>query len=145
MLRRAVLIGLSVAALASAAGCDVQVSGIPIAAPIPRTRPTTTTAPAPSPGAAANGTDLDACQPGSCEVFVSGNAVIPLDPEFGFTSFTITFQPPDTTLFYGVDPTNGNLHGWIGGTGDLDADNIHMTVESVSAAGEILKFSPRAN
>jgi hypothetical protein len=95
-----------------------------------------------APENAADGTDYAACADGTCEVFVTGSVVIPLDPAFGFTLFQVNRLPGNTNVF-GADPVNGNLHADLGGTGELNANGITMKVTSSDDAGAILAFSPR--
>ncbi|MGH3928531.1 MAG: hypothetical protein ACRDTF_00975 [Pseudonocardiaceae bacterium] len=72
--------------------------------------------------------------------------IIPLDEQFGFTSFEVT-RTPGTTAVFGGDPVNGNLRSTIGGTGKLSTTN-GITMEVVSsdpAGGAVLHFTPRTD
>ena len=91
------------------------------------------------------GTDYSACRDGECEVFVNGKVMIPLDQQFGFTSFEVTRTPGTTAVFSG-DPVNGNLRSAIGGTGEPNANGITMKiVSSDPAGGAVLHFTPRTD
>ncbi|MGI5212468.1 hypothetical protein [Plantactinospora sp. CA-290183] len=48
--------------------------------------------------AAANGTNVRSCYDGSCEILVTKRVTIPLDPRFGFKTFS--FDPADSTWRY---------------------------------------------
>ncbi|ROT31909.1 hypothetical protein [Micromonospora sp. HM5-17] len=54
---------------------------------------------------AADGTNVRACYDGSCEILVTRRVTIPLDPRFGFTTFS--FDPADSTWRY-TDPEGGS-------------------------------------
>jgi len=108
------------------------------------TAPVSSTPPAPSPGAAANGTDLAACEDGDCEVYASGVVTIPLDQRFGFTRFEVAHEPTGRSSVFGEDPVNGNLHAYVNSTGEISANGITMTVISTDATGAVLRFTPRA-
>lgn len=137
---------IALLALALAA-CSQAEPGTPLAESTTTTTTTTTTTSAPptaSPEAAAQGVDYSACADGTCEVYVDGVVTIPLAPEFGFTSFVVT-RTPNLTKVFGGDPVNGNLRAEIGGTGELNVNEITMKVTiSNSSGGAVLAFSPRA-
>lgn len=105
--------------------------------------PTRTRLPLPAPSAA-NGTDVRACREARCEILVRGRVTVPLSPRFGFTTFTITFVPPNRTLFAAADAQGGSFQGEIGGMGELSTNGIVVRVIAVGPAGAVLRFAPRS-
>jgi hypothetical protein len=143
-MRTAVLL---VAALAAGCGTPATPSGQSTTTTTTTTAgsaPPTSASRTPSPEAAADGVDYSACADGVCEVFVTGVVDIPLGEQFGFTSFQVTRSPGRTAVF-GGDPVNGNLRGYVDGTGHLSANEITMEVVSADDAGAVLRFSPRTD
>ena len=108
-------------------------------APTPTPAATASSEPAP---AATGSTDLAACRDARCEIVVRGKVEIPLDPKFGFSSFTVTFVPPDRTLFAATGTDGGSLRGGIGGAGRLTANGISIEVVSTTGSSVVLRFTP---
>lgn len=105
------------------------------------TTTTTTTsaepaAPVPAPENAADGTDYAACADGTCEVYVAGEAVIPLDPAFGIPTMRLLLNAGRITIDEGDGAIAQFGPGGVYGSGDL-------TIELLSAdtAGGIVAFS----
>jgi hypothetical protein len=129
-----------------AAACTVTRTGgpAPAAAPAPATSSSPST-PSSATTSSAPPTYEDTpadCADAACSITVPGRVDIPLEPRFGFTGFVVTFVPPETVLFEGADPVNGNVHGNLGGTGYMRLNGIMITVDGYGPAGARLTFAP---
>lgn len=137
------LLTFAIAVVLFIAGCtsrsDSGASETDSPAETTTTRTTTSSepaAPVPAPENAADGTDYAACADGTCEVFVAGEAVIPLDPAFGFPTMRLVVNAGRITIDEGDGAIAQFGPGGTYGSGDL-------TIELLSAdgAGGIVAFS----
>ena len=142
------ILGL-LAVLLLATACTVTRTGGPAAEPVatPDQSPSSSapSSPPSSPASSGPPTYADApadCADAECSVTIPGRVDIPLEPRFGFTDFVVTFVPPETVLFEGADPVNGDVHGNLGGTGYMSLNGIRITVDGYGPAGARLTFAP---
>jgi hypothetical protein len=92
---------------------------------------------------AEDGTDVSACADGNCEIVVTGAVDIPLEPRFGFTTFRVTFTPPNLVEFIGEDAGGGSFRGSVGGTGGIGTNGLALFVRTVRGQGAVVRFSAR--
>ena len=143
------------AALLLAAACTVTRTGgaAPADDPLPATSPADTSAADTSSAAPSSSSSSSSapptyedepadCADAACSITIPGRVDIPLDAEFGFTDFVVVFVPPDSMLFEGADPVNGDLHGNLGGTGNMTLNGISITVDGYGPEGARLTFTP---
>lgn len=95
-----------------------------------------------SPEDAADGTDYASCADGTCEVYVTGEAVIPLDPSLGFTEFRVAHSPGTLDIVC-VDPDDGHIRTDLEGTGQLSVEGVTMDIIVADDTGAVLAFAPR--
>ena len=136
------LAALTVTVLAAA--CTVTRTGGPAPSPAAAPPPTSSSA-APATTSSEPPTYADTpadCADAACSITIPGRVDIPLESRFGFTAFVVTFAPPETVLFEGADPVNGNVHGNLGGTGYMSLNGIMITVDGYGPDGARLTFAP---
>jgi hypothetical protein len=136
------ILGLLAVVLLTAA-CTVTRTGG--AAPVTSTPPPPSSAASSSAASSAPPTYEDApadCADAACSLAIPGRVDIPLAPGFGFTDFVVTFVPPQTVLFEGADPVNGDVHGNLSGTGYMSLNGIMITVDGYGSDGARLTFAP---
>jgi hypothetical protein len=136
------LAALAVTVLATA--CTVTRTGGPAPSPAAAPPPSSTTSSSPA-SSSAPPTYEDApadCADATCSITIPGRVDIPLESRFGFTDFVVTFVPPETVLFEGADPVNGNVHGNLSGTGYMSLNGIMITVGGYGPDGARLTFEP---
>jgi hypothetical protein len=126
-----------------AAACTVTRTGGPAPSPAAAPAPSSSSLPSTTSSAPPNYEDTPAdCADATCSITIPGRVDIPLEPRFGFTGFVVTFVPPETVLFEGADPVNGNVHGNLGGTGYMSLNGIMITVDGYGPDGARLTFAP---
>ncbi len=132
------------------AGCS---SKAPEAAPSSSPAPSTTTTPqptptttAPPPLAAANGSDVKACQKADCEILLTGATDVPLAAKFGVHQLSLKFVAPNRVEFTMIRTKMGYSRGYLEGTGHLSfANGLSFDVERVNATGAVLRFMPKTD
>jgi hypothetical protein len=129
------------------AGCTSRVGGAPAPDPSrPETTTTTTTVTTTEAGplTAADGTDMAACALSDCEVLVTTQVAVPLDPKFGCTSFTVVYFTPDRVAFNVDCAGTGYVTGYFLGLGALRlANGITIECDQIDETGAVLHFIPR--
>jgi hypothetical protein len=135
------LAALAVTVLAAA--CTVTRTGGPAPDAAPPPAPATSASPPATSSAPPTYEDTPAdCADAACSITIPGRIDIPLESRFGFTDFVVTFVAPETVLFEGADPVNGDVHGNLGGTGYMSLNGIRITVDGYGPAGARLTFAP---
>ncbi len=86
--------------------------------------------------AAANGTDVDACAQGRCEILVTGPVAIPVNPGTGIASLSVSGISPDGVDFLATttDGTTTNMLGQLPNQGGPSQVN-HLAVLVVAYTG----------
>lgn len=94
---------------------------------------------------AANGTDLNACAEGNCEVLVSGPANLPIDPRFGLASLSVADITPAGVDFSAVaaDGTSVNMSSQTPHQGGPSViQNLSAAVIAYNGTAAVIKLSP---
>ena len=108
-------------------------------------KPTPTTT-APPPLAAANGSDVKACQKADCQILLTGAADVPLAAKFGVHQFSLKYVAPNRVEFTMIRTKMGYSRGYIAGEGHLSfANGLSLDVERVDATGAVLRFLPKTD
>lgn len=135
------LTGAASAALALGTGCSAAPPDT--AAPATTASPTTTTtAPTsttPPPPTAADGTDLEACSDGECEVLITGPAVVPV-PEVGALLGVEVVQDGPRLLVI-VQGPGGSLTSFSGGGRGSFGDGVMLSSVENADGSLILTLS----
>ncbi|MDQ3402058.1 MAG: hypothetical protein M3548_01505 [Actinomycetota bacterium] len=85
--------------------CTSALSGSPAKAPqSTKNRPSTTKSTTTTAPSAIDGTNLDTCLDGTCQVLVTAPAAIPLDGQDGLTTFTVQKIENDVVHYTTVSP-----------------------------------------
>lgn len=110
------------------------------AASAPASRPASRPATPP-----ADGTDLDACRDGTCQVLLAGKAQLKMGRKFGIYRLYLTHKDPNRLEFSVVRDNGSTVNGYLGGEGYLSlAPALTVRVEHHDRAGATLRFEPKA-
>ncbi|WP_329257357.1 hypothetical protein OG417_18665 [Actinoallomurus sp. NBC_01490] len=138
-----ILLALTAAGCGSGSGGDQKPRETPVRPTVAASR-----TPARTPGfpQAADGKNVRACHDGSCEILVTKRTKIPLDPRFGFKTFS--FDPSDSTWRY-TYPIGGSGRlkwleppysgSWVGPTGK---QQLVMTVVASDGSKAVISLRP---
>ncbi|GAA4491972.1 hypothetical protein GCM10023191_026890 [Actinoallomurus oryzae] len=142
-----ILLALTAAGCGSGSGGDQKPRETPVRPTVAASR-TPARTPARTPGfpQAADGKNVRACHDGSCEILVTKRTKIPLDPRFGFKTFS--FDPSDSTWRY-TYPIGGSGRlkwleppysgSWVGPTGK---QQLVMTVVASDGSKAVISLRP---
>jgi hypothetical protein len=145
---RAAAVAVSVLVLSGCGGSGTGTDGRSSAAPpsrSPSVAASPSRSPSPSPtGAlpeAADGTDLDACYDGECEVLVTEPVDIPVDPAvYGFDTLSITAIEEDLVTVVAVVP-GGFASVNIGTEGQGVVQGVTVSASAIGKEGAVLSIS----
>lgn len=119
-------------------GCSAPDAPSPAAPASPPATPSTT-AIAPLPPAAADGTNLEACRDGACEVRVEGPAEIPVPPGSDYRSIRVVQDGADLGLE--VRRKNGGSSRFSGGV-RVSGPQGTIEFESLGGGVAVLRLTP---
>jgi hypothetical protein len=145
---RAATVAVSVLVLSGCGGSGTATDGRSSAAPPPLS-PSVSASPSRSPspsstGAlpeAADGTDLDACYDGECEILVTEPVDIPVDPEvYGFETLSITAIEEELVTVKAIVP-GGFASVNVGTEGYGVVQGVTVSALAIGEAGAVLSIS----
>lgn len=119
-------------------GGDVAASGSEEPSPSPEPEPEPTSdAGLPD---AADGSGLDACADGDCEVRVSESDEIPIDPSFGIDNFTVAEIGPDMVVIEGTG-AGAYVRTSVGTQGRSTLNGITVQILAIDGDQAVLSLS----
>lgn len=127
-------------------GCGSAPAAPPAPGSAGSSTPTTSSspsAPASPVPPAADGTNLDACRDGRCEVVVRSGTVIPLDPSFGVARLLVARVGDGSAKLEQTEEGGSGMNTASGGEGStITTDGLTVTVESVSGDAAVVSLHP---